>query len=621
MDYRNLSDEQLKELARNDRDITIPEYLEKRILDKIQKNFKPFRGNIIQLKRKRIIKRAVFLAAAVIIIVLSPILIINYSNQSHYSVLLVEGNVSVERNGEISGLNPGDNIYENDMIITSGNSYCSVGFKEDTVIWINSSSRAVFDKAQSESTVVKLLNGVLISSVAELMDNESYSVITDELSVTVNGTVFLVEAGNGTSRVAVNKGVVDIDYFDENSEKQKIELKRSESFSISSKKTEKTQGFTVDIINSFNEFEAVNSLILKEELEENIPVQAGFISELRKSPAEEKVYEWRIKKIYNGTGENVINISVLGSYAVSQNISSFSCFSLSGKLLWERSFSEDQTGLFDTPAVIYGNRLYAAGTRKKLVILNLDNGKEIEIIEMPGTLSKYSHITVYKNTFFLPFADGIYTLDFHDNSISESAVIKFPSPVALIKSGEHFYVSSFVSKEIAGFDNNYNELWRTGIGDRLFSIPVITDNIIVTSWSGKIFKLDLSGNIKGEAEISEGFISAPGVYGSSVYILANSGKLIEADLDNLEVTNTFIIDKNPDPENYIYKSPAINKNILVIGSDTGKINIYNLDTDKMEKTFETGNASICSKAGFYEDTYFLGNSSGDIYIVEYAEAE
>ncbi len=47
MDYRNLTDEQLKALAQYDEDIKLPEHLETRFLNKIKDDFKPYSGNII----------------------------------------------------------------------------------------------------------------------------------------------------------------------------------------------------------------------------------------------------------------------------------------------------------------------------------------------------------------------------------------------------------------------------------------------------------------------------------------------------------------------------------------------------------------------------------------------
>jgi len=164
-------------------------------------------------------------------------------------------------------------------------------------------------------------------------------------------------------------------------------------------------------------------------------------------------------------------------------------------------------------------------------------------------------------------------------------------------------------------------VWSTWFGDRLFSSPVLDDNIIVTSWSGNLFKLDYNGNILNEVNISNGFISAPCIYRNKMYILSNDGNLIVVNLNNFEILKTFQIDDYPNPETYVYKSAVINNNNLIIGSDSGKIIIYNLDTEVIEKSFETDNVSINTSAGFYNDTYFIGNNSGMIYLFKLAEVK
>ena len=624
MDYRNLTDEQLKALASYDKEIKFPEHLETKFLNKIKKEFKPYSGNIVEFKRNRIFRRAAILAAAVIIFVLSPIFIINYissTDSAAYTAIIFNGTVEVERDSEKFRLIGGDRLYQDDIVSTNEGAYLSISFNDDSIIWLNENSILVFETSNDNETVLTLLKGQVISSVASLEEYEVYRIITEELTVSVIGTIFLVEAGDGTTRVAVNKGVVNIDYFDENSEEQNIELKKSESFVISENKPEKTNGLTEDIINSFNQFEIINAEILKEELEENLSVQVNLTDV--EEEIEEGELEWQIRNIYdfnNTRYENIINISTSKYYAVAQTLNSFICFNMSGNLMWEKTYDENESGLFDTPAVIHGNKLYASSNNKLIYIINLDNGRE-NAISMPGILSKYSNMTVYNNIIYLPFADGIYTLDANGLNISDGPVITFSSPIAIVKSINDYYVSSFVSKEISKYDSNYNEVWSTRFGDRLFSSPVLDDNIIVTSWSGNLFKLDYNGNILNEVNISNGFISAPCIYRNNLYILSNDGNLIVVNLNNFEILKTFQIDDYPNPETYVYKSAVINNNNLIIGSDSGKIIIYNLDTEVIEKSFETDNVSINTSAGFYNDTSFIGNNSGMIYLFKLAEVK
>jgi outer membrane protein assembly factor BamB len=622
VDYKKITDKQLESIARYEKNIKVPDYLEKKYIAKIKEKYKSYKGNIVDFKRKRFIRRTIAVAAAVFIIVIFPIVIFNYAlgSLSPYSVILVKGNVQVERNNEIIELAQGDSIYKDDTVITGGSSSCSVVLNDETVIWINSDSKASFINAGKHNTVIKLAEGQIVSSVTELEDIESYSIKTDQLSVSVIGTIFLVEAGKGISKVAVNKGFVDIEYNDQNGETHKEYLKKSEAFILSEYNPEKTEGLYDYMIILFNQFEAVNTELLKEKIETNIPIQTEISTEKIEKDEEIK-YEWNIKKIYNGSGNNIINISVSKYYAIAQNLSGFTCFNSAGKQLWKKSYNELECGLFDTPAVIKGNSLVAAGTGKKLIVLNLLDGSEIKNIDMPGIISKYSHMTVYDDVLYMPFADGIYALNKDNLNIDETPVIIFPSPVALVKSGNFYYTNSFVTKETAKFDKDYNIMWNTSTGDRLFSEPVFTDSIILCTWPGRIIKLDYDGNILCKTELSTGFISKPEVYGNSIYILANSGKLMEINSGNLEILNEIEIDSNPNPEDYLYKSVVVNRGLLIIGSDSGEVILYNLNTGNIEKTFSTINAPINSGAGFYEDKYFIGNESGDVYLVELTEAD
>ncbi len=629
MDYRNLTDEQIKVLANTEKDIKLPAHLETKFLKKIKEEFKP--GNITEFKRIRNFKRIALAIAAAAIFVLAPVLIFNLivTPASTYKVMLAQGSVEVERNGEITYLSVGDRVYEDDKIITNDNSYCTVSLNDDSLIFLNEMSELIFETVNGKNTTLNLIKGQVISSVALLEENEVYEIITAELTVSVVGTVFMVEAGEGTTRVSVNKGIVDIEYLSEESEKEKITLVKSESFTVSEKeyekKPQKTEGLGEDIIESFDLFESINNIILKEELEENIAAKVNFVdADEEIEVAEEIKYEWQIKNIYdynNTRYENIINISTSKYYAVAQTYNSFICFNLSGKLMWEKTYDTNESGLFDTPAVIYGNNLFASSTNKLLFIIDLDSGRELNIITTPDILSKYSSMTVYGNNIYLPYANGIYAFDIDNLNISNEPVISFTSPVALLKYQNNYYISSYVAKEISKYDNNYNKIWNVKFDDRLFSIPLVYEKIIISGWSGNVFELDFDGNISRQLIYSDGIISKPDIYNNNVYVLANDGMLIEIGLNAFEIKNNYKIDNSPNPENYIYKSVTINNNNLFIGNDIGEIFIYDLDTGSIEKTFNTNASGINCSVAYSNNTYFVGNDTGEIFMFKLEETK
>ncbi len=630
MNYDKITDDELIKIIREPlRKLYAPsKRLDERIEKNINNKFKGQENKIIEynnFQRVKIQKRLTLIAAAVLI-VLAPIFIFNYLNVSDnlYQVALLVGTVQVERAGEVKSLSVGDSIYQDDKLMTIEGSYCSLVY-DDNVIWLNENSELVFNIYNENETVLNLLEGQVITSVASLDEDEIYEIVTNELNVSVVGTVFLVDSGNGVSSVAVRKGIVEIEYIDKEKVEQKVELQKNESILIEKNIGEVKSGLEKKYIDSFNLFEIINATILSEEIGEELPISLiddtieNIEDESDIYPIEETeiVYEWNINKIHNGTGANIINISTSKYYAVAQSLDSFICFNMSGNLMWKKTYSEVEMGVFDTPAIIYGNKLYASSTKKKLIIVNLDNGRELNVIDIPGVISKNSNMTVYNGIVYLPIADGIYAFDTED--ISEDPVITYASAVSLIKEGNNYLMTSFITKGIASYDSNYTEIWNVSLDERIFSNPVFNRSIYVTGYNGNIYKIDYDGNILNQANISNGFISQPVIYNNSIFILSNDGNIVEVSLSNLEIIKNIKIDNNPDPDIYIYKSVIINDKYIIIGSDTGEIIIYNINDATIEKTFNTNSESINASVGFYNDKYFIGNESGDIFLIELSE--
>ncbi len=629
IDLNSIPDDEFDKLVKEELQgvYRLPEYLDGIIANNIENRFKKQEEKILQFKqeeRKKVQRRFAYIAAAAIFI-LAPLFVFNILTSvptSSYKIMLAQGTVEVERNSEIISLSVGDSVYEDDKLLISDGSYCTVSLNDETIISLSQMSELILNTINEKDTVLNLLRGQVISSVASLDKNEIFEIITNELTASVVGTIFLVKADEDESTVAVNKGVVDINYYDEEEALQKAVLEKSESIIVSDHSSNIIEGLEEEYIDSFDMFEVINTTILKEKLEVSIPIKNRIektedISEENET-TEETEYEWQINKIYNGAGSNIINIATSKYYVVAQSLNSFVCFNISGSKMWEEIYSEVDAGLFDTPAIIYGNKLYALST-KKLIIINLDNGRELIIVDIPGVLSKNSYMTVYNGIIYIPFSDGIYTLDI-DYNLSDVPVITYASAVSLVKSNYYYYVTSYITKDISKYDSDYNKVWTVDLDERLFSAPILSNSIFITGYNGNIYKLDYDGNILSQANLASGFISKPVIYNDKLYILSNDGNLIEVSINNLRIIQNIKIDNDPEPEIYIYKSVVINNKYLLIGSNTGDIIIYNLDTGELEKTFNTGIA-INASANFYDNKYFIGNDSGEIYLVELAEVE
>ena len=94
---------------------------------------------------------------------------------------------------------------------------------------------------------------------------------------------------------------------------------------------------------------------------------------------------------------------------------------------------------------------------------------------------------------------------------------------------------------MAKYDNNYNKVWSISFKDRLLSLPLLGDTIIVSGWSGNIFKMDHDAKILAEVNLSSGFISSPVMYKDKFFILSNNGELLGIDTKKLEIIKTIKI--------------------------------------------------------------------------------
>lgn len=134
------------------------------------------------------------------------------------ALTFINGDVSVERNGQILRTAIGDRLLESDMILTGANSSADVAIKGFGILKIGADTRirvaSLTGNEKGARADINLERGNLVSIINREDANSEYNVITPTAVAGVRGTLFLTSVlrkdGENTVRFAVAEGSIAV---------------------------------------------------------------------------------------------------------------------------------------------------------------------------------------------------------------------------------------------------------------------------------------------------------------------------------------------------------------------------------------------------------------------------
>ena len=594
------------------------------------------------------------------------------------TVVFLSGNINIINNNNYQNLKINSNLTQGDIVETDNYSQCSIQLGNNSIIFIKENSKVVFNKImKSKKIKLDLLTGKILININKLPKRSNFIVETENSIVSVVGTQFLVEYDNKkkTSFIGVNRGIVKIKNK-YNKYSKSIFLNANESIFIKNKNTKKhiISNNIKSIFNDIDNFkiknlETLSSINIKtdsipafltidkkktykfyneiaffiEPGQYNIKIQdennnkfiknielinnQNFYENIFFKNIIEKTIEnkFRSKKIYKYTNKDdpskniIIGFINKDNYTIAQTNTSIVYFNNKGVKIWEKIYGTNRNLFFMSLPVIYNNNVYVSSINNKLLILDLKTGKELMIINSPGSISFGYSMLKHQEKMYFPFSSGVYSFDLNNNSFNQEPLFSVKSASIPLITKDKIYISSLMNRKLSAFDISGKKIWDFDLDNRSFITPVYIENNIYTGdKSGVIYKISNdTGILNGKKQLPAGLTSRLTKYNNTLYALTNDGILYKINPDNLFFEKIQKIDSNPSVSLYVYKFPIFKENFLIIGTNQGNINIIDLDTNKIRYRIKLSDSPIISHSHSSKDAYFVGTNEGDIFLLEY----
>ncbi|MCK4796681.1 MAG: FecR domain-containing protein, partial [Spirochaetes bacterium] len=599
------------------------EELDKRVVDMIRSS----RRIIREEKKEKTYYNIFFfkpmsiaVAASIILVLFLSIIFLRFSKYSTFitkykyisTVTNINGN-AVKLNGNIiQNLMVGDKIRRGDTIKTDKNSKCEIQFGDFSIALLDENSLLQFNDGVKNTKDIKLdlAIGRILIKIEKELKNICFQVNTEYATVSTYGTQFVVESyPNKSSLIAVNEGNVKVDTKFEGKEASNKTLIISKEESLSVKKNdfikEKVSPRVKEI---FNDFQYLH-------LQETSEISKNKDSDLKR---------WKAKKIYrhNYTGDpsknKILGFASYKNYVLAQTEVSLICFKSNGEIIWEKIYGEKDGLYFMSIPVIYEDKIYLSSINKRFLILDLKNGELVKKINSPGNITFGYNVVPYENIIYIPYRDGVYSLQLNDYSLSDNPVISFNYPTIPLILKNNIYLSSFVYKNISGFDFNGNKLWNYTMDEGSFNSPIlVNENIFITNNAKTIYKISVNGKILKKSILPQVITSRLIGKDKELFALANDGYIYNINTESLIYTKMFKVDEDPDISGYLFKYPAVSNNKLIIGTDNGEIIIYNLKSQQIENKLMLSTSPISTSISYSGKSFFTGTKDGEVFLLKY----
>ena len=550
----------------------------------------------------------------------------NYTNYSRKqdkqisSVRQTQKGAYIIKKGRKSELILDDKISSGDVIKTDVSAECRIKLYDKAIVKINENSKINFVKIEDKDKINLALDyGVVLVNVSKLKNNEEFKIITDFAQINVVGTKFAIENKNNKyTQVFVTEGIVKV--------KPKYKTKHK-FYSINAGKKlfiskEKILEGKLTIEDN-EKLAEINNLEIEEDDSSKNTLRQNLKEKINntKEHIKEKKREWKIITTYqmeNGNDtkkDKILGFTSVKDYIIAQTETSILCFDPAGTLKWQSNYG-DKTGLFFMSLpVIFKNRIYLSSINKKMLVIDLKSGNEKKAIFTSGSICFGNQPVINNEILYLPFADGIYIFDLIKNSLYSKPIISSYNPTTPVFKNNMIYFSSMVDKNISCYDKD-SSVWTISLQDRTFSSPVIIKNyVFISDKKGNIYKISMDGKIINQTNINSGITSALISAQNNLFVLADNGYLYEINLDDLKFNKLIKIDNNFEESIYLYKKIVLINNKLLIGNDSGKVIIYNIE-DRNIENLDLDNNSINSTVYYdnYNNIYLCSSKSKKIFF-------
>lgn len=591
---KDLNDDKLKYLLKKTKHLEkVPEQLDNKIIHMIR-TYRPEakeKKNIFDLNFFR--TPAIAAAFSIIVIFIGLLIAYNFVDfgaKDKYAIVTsqIKGKVIQIRNDIENIIVEEQNIIEGDIIRTPKDATFALNINLSSIT-LSQKTEVLFENVPENNFKLDLqLNkGKLDIAVDKKERLKLLKVNTEYLSARVAGTIFSVEhKPDSHSSIEVFEGIVEAEYLDKYNKPAKLKLIKNESFKIDRNK------------NIFH----------------NKAKKENAFSEVTDSK------NWNVKKLFtfnnpDDPGKNrILGFVSSKNYLIVQSETGIICFDKNSKLLWQNKYGRTESLYFMSVPLIINDSIYANSSNKKLVLLDLKSGKTILQLNAPGNIVFGISPVINDQFMYLPYTDGIYKLDLSNNNISTDPFIFFYNPTDPIIIDDLIVSSSYVENRIAAFSiTSGDEIWTISLNNRSFSPPLyVNDHIITSDNSGSIYKISKKGEMINSTNIGEGITADMAVYKNSLYCLSNEGNIFNIKLSSLSYKKIIKIDNKPAPDDYLFKSITIHKDMIIFGDSIGQIKIYNIEKNVIEKQIKTTKIAISTEPYLFNNAFYLGTKNGQI---------
>lgn len=288
-----------------------------------------------------------------------------------------------------------------------------------------------------------------------------------------------------------------------------------------------------------------------------------------------------------------------------------------GNLLWRKDIKNG----VNSGVVQYKGNVYFGGNDGQFYALKASNGQIVWTF--PTQSESLSSPTLDgTNLYFLAGNGTIYSLDAVTGKMNwsysqrDNSNINIRASSSPVIDGAFLYIG-FSDGTLAAFDKTKGFLkWERNIATPqerfkdVGSTPVISgENIYISTYGGSLFSIKkTNGEINWKAD--EGSSSAAAVTDNKIYYSTTNKKLIALDKQTGKQLWSYTLKEG------VGTRPLIHKDLIIVGTSEGPVEILNAMDGKLLKQFATGwgiSAPIISSAST-DDIYIMSNY-GNIYSV------
>lgn len=290
------------------------------------------------------------------------------------------------------------------------------------------------------------------------------------------------------------------------------------------------------------------------------------------------------------------------------------CFDPGGSLVWERRFGIKKGIIFDSLPVIVNRKVYLS-SNDDLLSFDIGTG-EATRHEAPGFMVDGSGFSRSEATLYMPYADGIYRFDTGINIHTSLPFITINNPLPPLVTEKGFYITSAISPELVCAGGNGAIEHRYRLDAVCTCTPVrVNDAVIAGDRSGKLYSFSDRLELIRSLKLENGITSLCAAENALIAAVTENGYLSFIEAPSLLVSQTYPVDKTPDPGIYYYKKPVLIEKNIYIGSTEGKVLSFDGETGRLRNETDVSGRPISCSIYRLKNVLFTGTKKGEILLL------